>query len=114
MRMNALATKGIHAAALALALAFGTAAHAASAVAACRVTTYYADAEMTIKVGSTTTCPASREQNGRMMKVSDIDVFEAGSVRREPSLPAGTLPCEFQADCKPTSVEAPAETKHPR
>ncbi|HYS12946.1 MAG TPA: hypothetical protein VEN28_06520 [Burkholderiaceae bacterium] len=111
--MNALAARGIHAAAVALALAFGTAAHAASAVAACRVTTYYADAEMTIKVGTTTTCPGSRE-NGRMVKVTDIDVFEAGSVRREPSLPAGTLPCEFQADCKPTSVEAPAETKHPR
>jgi hypothetical protein len=115
MRNNAVTTT-ISTAVVAVGLAFGMvapAAQAATAIAACRVTTYYADAKMTTKVGTTSTCPGSSEQNGRpTTTVSQLEVFEGGNVRREPSLPAGSLPCEFQADCKPSVVEAPAPAKH--
>ena len=113
MQINVVETRAFSAAAAALALAFGLvspAVRADSGVAACRVTTYYADASMTIKVGTASTCPTPRDQNGSV-KSANVDVFESGTARREPSLPPGALPCEFQADCKPLLVAAPADAR---
>ena len=85
-----------------LAAAMSLAAPAAHALPApgttCTITTYYADASMTTKVGSYSTCPGSRGLTGRRTAFFDSDEVEITPV---PPKPPGTnpLPCEFQKDC---------------
>ena len=110
MQMRALTAKSLSAAAAVAALVLGSAAPAAraeSAVAACQVTTYYADARMTIMVGTTSTCPATPEDGERRRKHAEPELFETSDPRPGASLPAGTLPCEFQADCLTTAAASP-------
>lgn len=99
------------AAALAAALALATpSAHALpGAGATCRITTYYADASMTNKVGSFSTCPGSRGLTGRRTAFFDTDEVEITPSGPRPPGPR-PLPCEFQRDCVvnlPTPIVVP-------
>jgi hypothetical protein len=88
--------------AAAVALALSAAAPAARAVTAdpsCRVTTYYANADKTIPVGSASTCPGSKGETGSKSGFVDVELIAIINGRKQLSLPAGSLTCEYQADC---------------
>lgn len=89
-------------AAATLAAALALAAPSAQAMpgpgATCQITTYYADAGMTTKVGSYSTCPGSRGLTGRRTAFFDVDEVEIAPSGPKPPGPR-PLPCEFQKDC---------------
>lgn len=100
----------VHALAVATMVVFASftpAAHAETP-ASCRVTTYFADAGKTTRVGVASTCRGTIGQAGRKTKYSLTQVIEYADRQENPLSDVGSgLPCEHPNECaneQPTPV----------